>query len=80
MILNEKFYKIIKVNILLQTFGHEAVGPAVRRSYHTSLSTVSVHSPTSAARAPTAASTGANTSPTTPIVSGKLISSLPSLS
>src|SRR4030095_8978417 len=51
-----------------------------RYTSFSSLSTVMVHSPTSAARAPIAANTGAKTAPTTPIVSGKVISSLPFLS
>lgn len=39
-----------------------------------------VHSPIKAARAPIAASTGARTAPTTPIVNGKLMSSFPDFS
>jgi hypothetical protein len=45
-----------------------------------SLSTLMVHSPTSAAMAPTAASTGANMAPTKPKDKGNDINSLPDLS
>ena len=48
--------------------------------YASSRSTAIVHSPISAAAAPIAAKTGNNTAPTTPIVSGKDIISLPVLS
>lgn len=48
--------------------------------YSASRSTEMVHSPISAANAPTAASIGANNAPTTPNVKGKDINSFPDLS